>query len=112
MSEESKRGFCIFINTLSEGSVPSVRNGDGFPCVFENELAAQREIADCLLSRLNEFFDGMRDFEDAITVEEYVVDVDVLPDGSVIDESGYCFGNEECYRGRCPTFSPRPSEAR
>jgi hypothetical protein len=38
-----------------------------------------------MVNRLQEFMDGQRDFDDAITVEEYVVEVDVLPDGSVVD---------------------------
>jgi len=35
---------------------------------------------------------GDRDFEDAITVEEYVASVEVYPDGSVVDEYGRRFG--------------------
>ena len=38
--------------------------------------------------RLQQFIDGERDFDDAITVEEYVVPVYVLPDGTVTNESG------------------------
>jgi len=32
---------------------------------------------------LQDFIDGERELDDAMTVEEYVVEVDVLPDGSV-----------------------------
>jgi len=94
------RGYCIFINTVLEGSVPSVRGGrsgdssstTGNVCVFETELEAQREIVDFMMTRLQEFLDGERDFDDAITVEEYVVEVDVLPDGMILDEDGNCCG--------------------
>jgi hypothetical protein len=86
--------FCIYINTLCEGPVPSVRDGHGKPCVFKTELEAQREIADFIITRFQEFFDGERDFEDAMTVEEYVVPVDVYPDGSIVDADGNCFGIE------------------
>ena len=79
------RGFCIFIDTLCEGSVPSVRDEHGKPFVFATELEAQREIADCMQMRLQQFIDGERDFDDAITCEEYVVEVEVLPDGSVAE---------------------------
>lgn len=34
---------------------------------------------------------GERDFEDAITIEEYIVEVDVGPDGSITDEDGNHF---------------------
>jgi hypothetical protein len=39
--------------------------------------------------------DGHRDFEDAMTVEEYVVPVEVSPDGSIVDECGKVFGKED-----------------
>ena len=90
----NRLGFCIFINTVCEGAVPSVRGGEGMPCVFDTKVEAQREIADFVMTRVQEFMDGERDFEDAITVEEYVVPVDVLPDGSVIDANGNHLGSD------------------
>ncbi len=88
----SESAFCIYITTVCEGSVPSVRDGDGKPCIFKTEVEAQREIADFVMTRLQEFIDGEdRDFEDAMTVEEYVVPVDVYPDGSIVDAEGNCF---------------------
>jgi hypothetical protein len=88
----SESAFCIYITTVCEGSVPSVRDGDGKPCVFKTEVEAQREIAGFVMTRLQEFIDGEdRDFEDAMTVEEYVVPVDVYPDGSIVDAEGNCF---------------------
>ncbi len=84
-------GYAIFINALVEGYVPLVRNGNGRPCVFSNEREAQREIVDHLMTRLQEFLDGERDFEDAMTVEEFVVKVQLQPDGSMIDEYGTRF---------------------
>ena len=88
----SESAFCIYITTVCEGSVPSVRDGDGKPCIFKTEVEAQREIADFVMTRLQEFIDGEDlDFEDAMTVEEYVVPVDVYPDGSIVDAEGNCF---------------------
>ena len=88
----SESAFCIYITTVCEGSVPSVRDGDGKPCVFKTEVETQREIADFVMTRLQEFIDDEdRDFEDAMTVEEYVVPVDVYPDGSIVDAEGNCF---------------------
>jgi len=87
----NKSAFCIYINTLCEGAVPSVRDARGKPCVFKSELEAQREIADNIIIRLQEFIAGEREFEDAMTVEEYIVPVDVYPDGSTVDADGNYF---------------------
>jgi hypothetical protein len=90
----NKRAFCIYINTVCGGPVPSVRDGRGKPFVFKTELEAQHEIADNAIARLREFVAGEREFDDAMTVEEYIVPVDVYPDGSTIDADGNYFGNE------------------
>jgi hypothetical protein len=92
----NRRGYCIFINTLFQGPVPSVTeslpndaaNAPERICVFSTELEAQREIVDFMMLRLQEFLDGERDFEDAISVEEYVMEVDVCPDGTILDVDG------------------------
>jgi hypothetical protein len=92
----NRRGFCIFINTLFQGPVPSVKesspsdaaNASERICVFSTEREAQLEIVDFMMTRLQQFIDGERDFEDAVTLEEYVVEVDVLPDGSIVDADG------------------------
>jgi len=97
----NRRGYCIFIHTLCQGRVPSVHESkaDGPSgtresiCVFDTEREAQLEIADCMMTRLREFMDGERDFEDAIETEEYVVAVTVQPDGTIIDEDGRRFGS-------------------
>ena len=95
----NQRGYCIFIDTVFQGAVPSVSAVDGddpnaseIICVFPTEREAQHEIADFMMTRLQQFLDGERDFDDAITVDEYVVEVDVLPDGRIVDEAGNCFG--------------------
>lgn len=54
-------------------------------------MEAQREIADNMMTRIQQFLDGERDFEDALTVEEYVLPVTVNPDGVIADEYGNCF---------------------
>jgi hypothetical protein len=88
---ETRDGFCIYIDTLCQGPVPVVSDEKGY-VVFETELEAQKEIADCAINRLRQFLDGERDFDDAITVEEYVVPVTIHPDGVIADEAGNCFG--------------------
>lgn len=92
----NRQGFCIFIHTVLQGPVPSLRescpdadcNAPDRICVFPTERDAQREIADLMMIRLQEFLDGERDFEDAITLEESVVEVDVWPDGTIVDADG------------------------
>ncbi len=98
----TRRGYCIFIHTLCQGHVPSVYESKaGDPvcapesiCVFDTELEAQREIADFMMTRLQEFMDGERDFEDATTLEEYVITVTVHLDGTITDETGRRFGSQ------------------
>jgi len=102
MATNLRNGFCIFIHTLCQGRVPSVHESKaddppGAPeriCVFDTEREAQLEIADCMMTRLQEFMDGERDFEDATTLEEYVVAVTVHPDGTITDEDGRRFGSQ------------------
>jgi len=106
-AKSSRPGFCIYITTVCEGAVPSVRDEHGLPYVFDTEVEAQYEVIDNVMTRLQEFIDGQRDFEDAVTIEEYVVPVDVYPDGSVVDEFGYRFGTESappttCRRHKAP----------
>ena len=96
MSQENlsnlRSGYCIYTRTFFQGPIPTVSDGDDKYVVFETELAAQKEIADYMMTRLRQFMDGERDFDDAITVEEYVVPVTVHPDGKFTDEDGNCFG--------------------
>ena len=95
MSEQAstnlRDGFCIYINTFCQGPVPVVSDDNGH-VVFATELEAQKEIVDNQMTRLQQFLDGEREYEDAIEVEEYVVPVTVHPDGKIFDEAGNCFG--------------------
>jgi hypothetical protein len=89
-SSTARKGFCIFVDVFLEGSMPCVSDENGY-IIFESELEAQKEIADHQMTRLREFLDGDREFEDAIQVDEFVVPVTVLPDGTIVDEAGNCF---------------------
>ena len=83
ISTASVNGFGLFIDTVSEGVVPLWRDEKGLPCFYETREAAQREIAEDLIARLEEFLAGEREFEDAMTVEEFILPVERLPDGSL-----------------------------
>jgi hypothetical protein len=99
MSEEqsrgSRNGFCIYTDTLFQGPVPTVSEAEGNEdkhVIYATELDAQREIADYAITRIQEFLDEQRDFDDAIIVQEYVVPVTVNIDGTFTDEDGKYFG--------------------
>ena len=56
------------------------------------QMEAQKEIADNMMTRLQQFLDGEREYEGAIEVEEYVVPVILHPDGVITDEDGNSSG--------------------
>lgn len=93
--DNSQNAFCIFIDTVCEGRIPAWHNENQMPVIYPTLEAAQREIADDLIERLGEFLEHERDFDDAITVEDYILPVTVLPDGSILDEDGNVFGKKD-----------------
>ena len=88
-------GYCIFIDTICEGRIPAWHDEKGLPVIYPTFEAAQREIADDMIEYLHQFLEGERSFADATTIEDYILPVDVLPDGSVLDEDGNTFGKRE-----------------
>jgi len=91
---QSKDAFWIYINTFFQGPVPVERGEHGKPVVYATREEAEREIAEYCIQRLQQYLEGERDFDDAITVEEYVVPVTAFPDGSILDNGGKVFSNE------------------
>lgn len=89
---ESKSGFSIYIDTICDGAPPVKLDEKGYPVIYETLLEAQRVIAESTTERLQQFLSGERDFEDAMTVDRYIVPVDVWPDGLISDEAGNVFG--------------------
>lgn len=75
--------------------MPACYDETNYPVTFPTELEAQREIADNQLTRIQEFLDSERDFDDAISTDEFVLPVDVWPDGSISIEDGRIFGKNE-----------------
>jgi len=94
-TNRSRPAFAIFITTLCQGTVPLWHDENGYPLVYETELEAQREIADDLLLRIQQFLDSDRDFDDAVTIEEFILPVDVGPDRVISIEDGSVFGKLE-----------------
>lgn len=84
-----RSGYSIFCPTFFQGTIPACYAGDGSPIVFATELEAQREIADNQLARFQQFLDGEREFDDAIATDEFVLPVDLWPDGSISLKDGF-----------------------
>lgn len=75
--------------------MPAYHDETEYPVVFPTELDARREIADDQLTRIQQFLDGEREFDDAISTDEFVLPVDVWPDGSISTEGGRIYGKAE-----------------
>jgi hypothetical protein len=73
--------------------VPSVRGGDDKPFVFPTKIEAEREIADFMITCLQEVVDGQRSLDEALPIDEYIVEVELSPDGSVVDSDGRRFAS-------------------
>ena len=90
-----RSAFSIFMPTVCQGDMPAWYDDDsGLPVIFETELDAQREIAEHHLTLIQQFLEGQRDFEDAMTVEDFILPVDVWPDGSISTEDGEVYGKQ------------------
>lgn len=87
-----RSGYTIFTRTICEGVVPAWYDERNLPVVYATELEAQREIADDLMEHLQQFLDGEREFEDAISTDDFILPVDVWPNGSISIEDGSTFG--------------------
>ena len=72
--------------------MPAWYDETNLPATYATELEAQREFADDLMERLQQFLDGERGFYDAIAIEDLILPVDVLPNGSISIEDGRTFG--------------------
>jgi len=83
--------FLVCIDTVIEGRVAAVRDGEENPIIFHSLEEAQREIVENMIDRLQEFLDGDRDFEDAICLEEFAVPVSIANDGMITDADGNCY---------------------
>ncbi|HEY3761936.1 MAG TPA: hypothetical protein VGN23_09335 [Verrucomicrobiae bacterium] len=83
-----KTGFCIFIDTICDGRTPAWHDEKGFPVVYPTIEAAQREIADDIIEHLHQFIEGDRSFEEALTIEDYILEVVILSDGTIRDIDG------------------------
>jgi hypothetical protein len=90
--KKTRSAFAIFTMTICDGLVPAWHDDRGYPVTYATERDAQIEIADTVMEHLSQFVDGQRDFNDAIYCEDFVLPVEVWPDGTVQTECGHRFG--------------------
>jgi len=90
--QPARSAFAIFTRTICEGLIPAWYDEDNLPVVFATENEAQREIVDDLIERLRRFLDGECEFDEALCLDDFVLPVDVWPDGSISIEDGSVFG--------------------
>ena len=91
-------GHAIYIDTFFQGPVAAERSEADKPIAYPTKRAAQCEIAELAIIRLEQFLAGERDFEDATTIEEFIVPVDLHPDGSITDEYDCSYPNDSWCR--------------
>lgn len=75
--------YALYVDTLCDGFVPVEFDGEGKPVLYPTLEAAQRVIAEDTITRLQEFLNGKREFEDAIHPEEQPCRVEVMDDGTI-----------------------------
>ena len=91
-NRKCRPAFAIFTHTVCEGIVPAWHDERGLPVVYETKREAQKEIAEMLIEHLEEFIAGEREFDDALTTEDFILPVEVWPDGGISTETGFRFG--------------------
>ena len=75
--------------------MPTWRDEHGVIVAYATEREAQIEIAEMLLEQLRQFLTGERDFHDASTTGDFILPVEVWPDGTIETEDGSRFGIQE-----------------
>ena len=79
--------YLIVGENVANGFEPTVMVSEGNSpfehLLFRTECDAQLEIADRMITKLGEFAEGERDFEDAITIDEHVIAVIRRGDGKI-----------------------------
>ena len=91
-NQNTRHAFAIFQNTICDGMVPTWRDENGFPVTYSNQREAEIEIAEMLIEQLKQFVAGEREFDDAIATGDFILPVEVWPDGTIQTENGLRFG--------------------
>lgn len=94
-NRNTRHAFAIFQDTICDGTVPTWRDESGFPIIYATEREAQIEVAEMLIAQLEQFVSGERKFDDALSTGDFILPVEVWPDGTIQTESGLRFGQLE-----------------
>lgn len=85
-----KSKWVIGTNTLCQGEIIGCwteEDGKDVPCIFETEEDAWKEIADDMITMLQQFKDGERSIEDTdFSPSDYPLEVMIDGDGNVYDK--------------------------
>ena len=80
--------YIIVGDSFLDGLQPTLMVSEGGSpfenLLFSTEREAQIEIADRMITKLEEFINGDRDFEDALALDEYVMEVVRCGDGKIL----------------------------
>ena len=82
-SGKTSKGYCVFVESMCEGLVPSVFDANNQPVVFATRKEANEEIKDYAVTRLAH---ATNDDEVSIysaDTEEFVLEVRLLENGSI-----------------------------
>ena len=83
--------YTIVAESVVDGLQPTVMVSDG-DSPFENlffptEREAQMEMADRMIAKLEEFIDGERDFDDAVALDESILELVRRGDGKILPKN-------------------------
>ena len=83
--------YTIVAESVVDGLQPTVMVSDG-DSPFENlffptERDAQMEVADRMIAKLEEFIDGERDFDDAVALDESILELVRRGDGKIFPKN-------------------------
>ena len=93
-NKRTRSAFAIFQDTICDGVVPTWRDENGFPIAYATEREARIEIAEMLIAQLHQFIEGERDFTDALSTGDFILPIEVWPDGTIETEDGRRFGSQ------------------
>lgn len=87
----NEKRYCVF--HMAGGSEPAWHDGDtDLPITYATREEAVEEILTTMEEHIRQIRDGDRDFDDGIGFEDWIEEVYVTPDGTVICEDGRTFG--------------------
>lgn len=87
---------------MREGKILARRNETGGFLLNRTERQAQLEIADYTMIRIRQFQQGERDFEDALTAEDFIEPLNTRADGSFVDLDGNSYEHWEILEASQP----------